>query len=247
MAKLEVLYVEDDIGDATLLCEQFGREDADLYHLNHTSNLTDALALLEARSFNAILLDLHLPDGDGLNNIETLKAIRPDVPIVILTGTNDERKAEEALLKGAQEYIVKNDATCAIIKRILQSSILRQKAEIALVHKAHHDPLTDLPNRAAFEETATMLIKRAQRWDRKEALMFIDLNDFKEINDNNHGIIAHERAVIKTFILHVIHQFRAVWDGYNVFHKLGLFKFMHGMHTIILIILCQNNCTRMNF
>lgn len=183
MQPLNILYIEDNPGDAALLCEQFKREDPARYCLTHSENLTGALKLLSQQDYNAILLDLNLPDGDGLNNIRALKDVKPHVPIVILTGANDEQKAEEALLKGAQEYIVKNHASCEIIKRILQSSILRQKAEIELIHKAHHDPLTGLPNRSSFEETATMLIKRAQRWNSKEALMFIDLNKFKEIND----------------------------------------------------------------
>lgn len=192
MAKLDILYVEDDLADATLLCEQFRREDPDIYDITHSANFSEALDHIKAKTFSAVLLDLNLPDGNGLENIEAIKEIKPDLPVVIITGINDEEKAEKALKKGAQEYIVKGQATSQVIKRILQSSILRKKAELELFHLAHHDALTNLPNRVSFEETANMLIKRATRWDRKEAMMFIDLNKFKEINDTHGHEIGNE-------------------------------------------------------
>lgn len=186
MQKLDILYVEDDPLDATLLREQFRREDPESYNITHCSNFSDALSNIKSRQYGIILLDLNLPDGNGLENIESIKQVSPDTPVVILTNISDEKKAETAVKKGAQEYIIKGQATGRAIKQILQSSILRKKAEQELFHLAHHDSLTGLPNRTSFEETAKMLIKRAERWDRKEALIFIDLNKFKEINDT-HG------------------------------------------------------------
>jgi len=119
-------------------------------------------------SYNKIL-DLNLPDGRGLNGIEDIKDIYPDLPVVIITGYDDESMAIEALQKGAQEYIVKAHINNNIIKRVLQSSILRKRVEQTLKHKAYTDPLTGLANRISFEQTASKMIERATRWNEKEA------------------------------------------------------------------------------
>jgi len=180
---LNILYVEDDEEDAKILCDGFKKEKESFYDITHSSTFTDALNQLKNKKFEAILLDLNLPDGKGLSGIDTIKDIYPNMPVVIITGYDDESTAIEALQKGAQEYIVKTHINNEIIKRVLQSSILRKQVEGRLKEKAYTDPLTQLPNRIAFEQTSKKMIERAIRWKDKEALLFIDLNKFKEVND----------------------------------------------------------------
>ncbi len=194
---MDILYVEDDIEDARLIVRSFDDEKSISYQITHSSTFADALLQLRQKKFGAILLDLNLPDGKGLEGIDDIKNINPDLPVVILTGYDDENTAIEALQKGAQEYIVKSHINNDIIKRVLQSSILRKKVEQSLKKQAYTDPLTGLPNRVAFEQTASKMIERAARWKNKEALLFLDLNKFKEINDT-YGHEAGNAVLVET-------------------------------------------------
>jgi diguanylate cyclase (GGDEF)-like protein len=178
-----VLYVEDDLDDARLICDEFERETDSPYNITHLASFREALERIRNGEFNAVLLDLNLPDGKGLDGIEMIRDIKPDLPVVIITSRDDEKAAADALAKGAQEYVVKQHINNNIVKRILQSSILRKQVEAALKQKAYSDILTGLPNRSAFEQIAGRMIARAKRHQMQEALMFIDLDGFKKIND----------------------------------------------------------------
>jgi len=193
----DILYVEDDMADAALLCSNFKQSDTQKYRITHSATFKDALDKLKAEKFGAVLLDLNLPDGKGLNAIDDIRRINPDLPVVIITGLDDEITAVQALERGAQEYIVKNHINNDIIRRILQSSILRKRVERALTQKAYTDPLTGLPNRISFEQSARNLLVKAKRWNTTEALLFIDLNKFKIINDT-HGHEAGNIVLIET-------------------------------------------------
>ncbi|MEM6812704.1 MAG: diguanylate cyclase, partial [Pseudomonadota bacterium] len=180
---LDILYVEDDMADATLLRSNLEKGENGIYRVTHTTTFGEALNRMKEKPFGAILLDLNVPDGQGLDGIDEIRKINPNLPVIIITGTDDERLAVKALEKGAQEYIVKDHANKNIIKRVLQLSIQRKKVENELAKKAYTDSLTGLKNRSAFEQSAKIMLERAKRWKQKEALVFIDLNKFKPIND----------------------------------------------------------------
>jgi len=183
---LNLLHIEDSNEDAYIVNQSLKKTKSDLYSYDITlaPDLKSALIQLEKqKNYNAILLDLNLPDGKGIENIKTIRSINPDIPIVVLTGNMDEETALNALSEGAQEYIVKTHSNGPVIQRIIQSSIFRKRAEIELSRKAYTDGLTGLPNRGFFEHAAKGMMQRAQRAQVKNALMFIDLNKFKEIND----------------------------------------------------------------
>lgn len=207
---LNLLHIEDSVMDAHLINKSLcniknSNED---YKIKHVLTLHDALfQLKEGCNYNAILLDLGLPDGQGVKNIEVIKTIQPNIPIIVVTGENDEGTALLALGEGAQEYIVKAHSNGPIIQRIVQSSIFRKQAELVLSHKVNHDVLTGLPNRSFFEKAVTGMIARAKRTKKTEALMFIDLNEFKEINDT----LGHEagNVVLKTVATRLINAMRS--------------------------------------
>ncbi len=189
-AALNILHVEDDIGDAHLvksLMNQQERHYAFQYDMTQVATLKAAINQLKQHpEYNTILLDVNLPDGNGIEHIQMFQELAPNVPIIILTQTKDDEMSRKALNAGAQEYMVKEHSNSYILQQVIQSSIFRKQTEIELAKRAYYDDLTGLPNRAFFEETAKKMIQQSQRAGRKEALMFIDLNKFKEINDT-HG------------------------------------------------------------
>src|SRR5690606_20579770 len=128
------------------------------YNVTHAPTLAKALLRLDKEAYNAVLLDLNLPDGKGIDNLKALKRYNPDMPVIVITGTDDERTALEALREGAQEYIVKNHGDAHVIQRIIQSSIFRKRIENDLFKQAHFDALTGLPNRLSFEKVVQPMI-----------------------------------------------------------------------------------------
>jgi signal transduction histidine kinase len=76
-----------------------------------------------------VLMDLHLPDIDGLVGLETLERVRPELPIIVLTGIEDERVALKAMDHGAQDYLIKNDVKMKPLARAIRYAMQRKQAE----------------------------------------------------------------------------------------------------------------------
>jgi signal transduction histidine kinase/CheY-like chemotaxis protein len=131
-APIQVLLIEDNPGDARLLRELLQETGSSQFELVHADRFSEALAWLSERRFDVILLDLSLPDAQGLDTIGRLGAQAEGTPIVILTGLNDEELAIRALQQGAQDYLVKGQADGQLLARALRYSIERHKAEESL-------------------------------------------------------------------------------------------------------------------
>ncbi|MGE5477176.1 MAG: EAL domain-containing protein [Bacteroidales bacterium] len=127
-----VLVVEDNPGDARLVELFLLEEVADPFRVLKAANLADALGQLAAEHVDVVLLDLSLPDSFGLDTLARVKAARPLVPVVVLTGTNDEVIALEALRRGAQDYLVKGGGDGDLVRRAIRYAIERSRVEVAL-------------------------------------------------------------------------------------------------------------------
>jgi diguanylate cyclase (GGDEF)-like protein len=189
--KINILHIEDNPLDAFLIKKLLDNPAEDIqtrvnrYDITQVENLSSGLREILDRkeTYNLVLLDLNLPDGNGTSNIEAIREINPDIAIVVMTSLKNEQIAMDSLRYGAQECLIKENGNSEIVKRIIRSSIYRKKAEIELAQKAYYDDLTGLPNRLFFHNSALNIISHAKRWKRRDALMFIDLNKFKMIND----------------------------------------------------------------
>ena len=116
---IRLLLVEDDDGDALLVEELFNTRGAYMEIIRVTT-------LAEARRENlaeidCVLLDLDLPDAQGLTGLHRLKTDRADIAVLVLTGLDDERRGMEAVGAGAQDYLVKGQIDCQGLKRILET------------------------------------------------------------------------------------------------------------------------------
>jgi signal transduction histidine kinase len=133
---LQVLLVEDNSGDARLLREMFSREKTGSLELTHVLHLRDALSLLAKGGFDIVLLDMGLPDGHGLDTVRRARAAAPGVPLIVLTGLDDEALAAEAMREGAQDYLIKGEIENRALPRALRHSIERQRMQLAtdLIH-----------------------------------------------------------------------------------------------------------------
>jgi diguanylate cyclase (GGDEF)-like protein/PAS domain S-box-containing protein len=127
-----LLIVEDNPGDALLLREMFNEQGPDKTELTHAECMSEAEKHLSERAFDVILLDLGLPDAEGLDAVRRAHAAAPRVPLVVLTGLDDESLAAEALQEGAQDYLIKGQIDTRGLRRSLRYAMERKAIEEAL-------------------------------------------------------------------------------------------------------------------
>jgi diguanylate cyclase (GGDEF)-like protein/PAS domain S-box-containing protein len=127
-----ILLVEDNLGDARLLREMFNESGAISVALTHVECLRDAEAHLATHPVDVVLLDLGLPDAQGLEAVRRAHAAAPRVPLVVLTALDDESLAARALQEGAQEHLIKGQVDALGLTRALRYAIERKAMEEAL-------------------------------------------------------------------------------------------------------------------
>ncbi|MCI0506655.1 MAG: EAL domain-containing protein [Gammaproteobacteria bacterium] len=181
---IRLLMVEDNPADARLVQEMLADSaNSRKIELTRTGRLKEALELLHNSSFDVLLIDLGLPDSQGLDTLYQIQTAKPSLPVVVLSGHDDEQLALEAVQAGAQDYLVKGQGDGNLLTRALYYAIERKRSEERLAYLAQYDPLTDLPNRALFRERLTRALKLAMRRREPAALIFLDLDHFMDIND----------------------------------------------------------------
>jgi signal transduction histidine kinase len=124
--------VEDNPSDALLIQEELKEVPSARIEVQHVVRLTEAERVVRESKLDAVLLDLSLPDGHGLGNISRLLQVAPTVPLVVLTGTDDEQLAVQAVHQGAQDYLVKGQVTGQLLVRALRYAIERKRVEEGL-------------------------------------------------------------------------------------------------------------------
>jgi DNA-binding response OmpR family regulator len=133
---INVLMIEDSADYAVLIQSYLSNAAAVIYEVKHVDRLKEGLELLTNGGFDVILLDLNLPDSTGLNTFEKAYAQAPDVPILVLTGYDDDEFAIEAAQKGAQDYLVKGQITDSLLGRSIRYAIERKKLLTRLDHSS---------------------------------------------------------------------------------------------------------------
>lgn len=140
--KLRILAVEDNSVDFRLLQEYLKEGFLTGFEIAHAKTLEEAFRFSASKKFDVILLDLALPDGMGLGNVEKMHNNSPSIPIIVLTGLDDEKIGISALSKNAQDYLVKSKIESGILVRSIRYAIQRHKIEEEL--KETHDYLKRL-------------------------------------------------------------------------------------------------------
>jgi signal transduction histidine kinase len=126
---LQILLVEDNAGDALLLREMFNKEKPGSFELTHLLRMSEAVVHLAKGGVDIILLDMGLPDGHGLDTVKRAHAAAPGVPLIVLTGLDDETLAAEAMRGGAQDYLIKGQIENRALPRVLRHAIERHRMQ----------------------------------------------------------------------------------------------------------------------
>lgn len=143
IVKISVLLIEDDIVDVDVVKRTFSRFPNQLFQLTHVDRFSDAVQQLKQKRFNVILLDLGLPDNAGLNGIERVMKLAEDVPIIVLTGQDDDDMALRGIELGAQEFLCKNDVMPKTLVRAIRHAIKRKQCFLDTLGKLGDPALRD--------------------------------------------------------------------------------------------------------
>lgn len=180
---ISVLLIEDNDVDARLTQDLLAEWSVEEFKVTHAKTLSDGLAYIDKGRFDAILLDLSLPDAFGLPTVRQVHATNPSIPVVVLSGVSDQSLALQAVQQGAQDYLVKGQGHPELLARSVRYAIERKRSEERLTYLAQYDQLTGLVNRTLFRDRLIQAMARSKRLQQPLGLMLLDLDRFKSVND----------------------------------------------------------------
>lgn len=216
---ITVLLVEDNAGDARLVRELLSETSGQRFTVDHVEQLSAALGKLKAEEPDVVLLDLSLPDSQGLQTLTQMQNAGPHLPIVVLTGHDDEELALNALQSGAQDYLVKGRGDGDLLARSIRYAVERKHFEERLSYMAQYDALTGLGNRNMLRERLAQALLRAGRDNGRVALIYADIDRFKAIND----ALGHEAG--DQFLKAVANRLQRCVRGTDTIVRLGADEF----------------------
>lgn len=179
---MRVLILDDSADDREIINRTLKR-------LEVFENLSVAEAASEGEAFaeidrampDCLLLDNALPGRNGLEMLNEIHLWHPSLPVVMITGSGDERVAVEALKRGADDYIPKADLNSDALVAAIEQAVAKKRGEAEIIRRAQYDPVTGLPNRAPFLDRLGDALARGQRADRPLGVASIVLTGVREI------------------------------------------------------------------
>jgi len=187
---IRVLLVEDDVADAHSLRALLESASELAIEVAEARSVEDGLRRLRDEPFHAVLLDLSLEEGQGLEALARARIAAATVPIIAMASQADEELAVRALRFGAQDYLVKGVSDRQLVVRTVRHAVERHRIVTDLAaarqrehYLAMHDSLTGLANRSAFLDQLRRQLGFATRHGKRLAVLFLDLDRFKSVND----------------------------------------------------------------
>jgi diguanylate cyclase (GGDEF)-like protein len=181
---MRVLVVEDDAFQAMAIRELIMTAAKSRIAVTLAGSLSSAVKAIQGETFDIVLLDLMLPDATGMDGLNRVVQIAPRLPVLVLTGFGKEELVVRAFQHGAQDYLIKGDGDGEELLRAMAFAVRRKAAELRRLELARRDPLTGLANRGVLLERMQRARHRADREKRLFAVLFVDLDGFKKINDS---------------------------------------------------------------
>lgn len=172
-------------GDASTLKMLRKYMEESSYRVIEAHNGSEVISMQKELNPDLIIMDSDLPLVSGFEACNTIKSSIDGVncPVVIITDRNDEISANRAMDAGAIDFIQK-PIFLPVLKQRVKSIVVSKTAQRHIEHLAYHDRLTNLPNRIMFDEKIDVALKIAHREKTKVAVMFMDLDRFKNVNDS---------------------------------------------------------------
>lgn len=195
---IRILLLESNTPDAALFKGLLSREQGlSAFEVECADRVGDAVERLSKGGIDVVLMDLELPDSQGLDSFIRINNPYPTLPVIVLAGPSEEALAFEAVSRGAQDYLVKGETSERALGRVIRYAIERARLLNALRSLSLIDQLTGLYNRRGFMTLAEQQTKLAVRTRRNLMLVLADVDGLKMINDR-FGHREGDLALIKT-------------------------------------------------
>ncbi len=183
------ILVIDDSGDVFEGIKAF-LGDQDLVNMSRAANMKEALTMLGQGQFDMIFLDHLLNDGTSIDFLREAEKEGIETPVIVISGQGDEMLVSQVIQLGAYEYLPKNRINLESVSRVINNTLERarlrndvKKAQAKMAEMSTVDELTKLHNRRYFIEALEGEFERASRYEIEMALIMVDLDHFKKIND----------------------------------------------------------------
>ncbi len=181
---VKILFIDREEGEYLLLADLLSQIHHTDYQLVWHNRLDGALSAIFDDDYDLILLDYYWEEDTARDLLQATKTQACTTPVVVMTNEMETEVDREAIRSGAADYLIKGHIDTQLLERTLRYAIERKRTEQHLSRLAHYDTLTDIPNRILFRDRLEHAIRLADRDKGQFALMFIDLNGFKQVNDN---------------------------------------------------------------
>jgi len=180
---IRILLIEDNPGDALLISEMFSEAGNDLFEMTHADCLSTGLFNLAEERFDLLLLDLSLPDSQGLDSFIKANNQAPDLPIIVITGTDDSTVAVKSVGQGAQDYLVKGQIDANLLTRSIRYAMERQslKKQLEKTHK-----------RLLEERERSEAVRNFQH--------YVAISDGEKINDVYEKLTSEYRDIVFRYV-----------------------------------------------
>jgi two-component system, cell cycle response regulator len=184
---VRVLLIEDNPRHARLLENAMGEAGvafagAAPYEFSHAPRLSQGLTRLGKGGVDVVLLDLSLPKTSGLEPLQRVRERDPDVPVVALTGLNEDHLAAQALGAGAQDYLTKGNFSASLLARSIRYAVQVRRLQMGMRSLSLNDGLTGLHNRRGFLHLTEPHVKLAQRTKGRFLVVSADVAQLRDIN-----------------------------------------------------------------
>lgn len=186
-----LLIIEDNAADSRRLERLLDQVMPD-YPREIVQTLRGASESLHQGEPLMIITDLNLPDSDGMDTVDHLLTQSPTVPLVVMTSQGFDAVGLAAVEAGAEDFLTKGTFDALDLARVLLMAVERHRTHLETIRQAHRDGLTGLANRSYFERTLNAALARAVRLGEECAVGFIDVDDFKKINDHYGHLVGDE-------------------------------------------------------
>lgn len=180
---VKVLIVEDDKDDQYIVNKYLRQSNSVQYHVECVECLKEAFEHIESYSVHIVLLDLNIGPTIGLDTLSSFRKQNQNIPVVVLTGANSSTLGDEAIRQGADDYLPKGELNSLLLCRSIRHAVERKKLHLELERQLRTDPLTGLYNRVALFDRLDYLLENASRGNFSVAVILIDLDGFKDVND----------------------------------------------------------------
>jgi two-component system cell cycle response regulator len=180
---IKILLLEDNPGDVRMIREMLLDIEGVGFETENIEKLSEGLQRLSEVQFDALLLDLSLPDSDGMETLLKVISQFPELPVIVLTSLADEQAGVRAVHQGAQDYLTKGEINSDLLIRSIRYAIERKRLLSEMRNLSLRDHLTGLYNRRGFFALTEQRFKLARRENTRLLFIIADLDGLKTIND----------------------------------------------------------------